>query len=51
MKIQIEVEVSHVTGKFVSKDEIADELISNVEGIGDLYVDEAEYTIEGAEVL
>lgn len=45
--ITIEAEVSHVTGKFIAKDELADEITSELEGAdpGSLYVEDSEYEI------
>lgn len=53
MKIQltVTVEVSHTEGKFVSKDEIADALLEDVQGAdpGDVYVDESVYVVDAWE--
>ena len=48
IKITVEAEVNHVEGKFVSKDEIADELATEIEGCdpGEVTVDESTYTVD-----
>lgn len=47
IKIIVEVEVEKTTGKFVAKDEIAEQIVESIEGAdpGSLYVDESEYEV------
>jgi len=52
IRIVIEAEVTHRTGVFVSKDEIAEELVTWAEMAdeGEVYIDESEYEVEAWEV-
>lgn len=47
VKLVVEVELEHRSGVFVSKDEIAEELVSWIESAdeGEVYVDDSEYEV------
>ena len=48
MFINITVEVSHVEGKFIARDELVEALIDELTGIGTLSIEESEYEIGDA---
>lgn len=50
MIVRLEVEVERVSGKFVSKEDVAEELVSAVD-IGSIYVDDSEYEITNVVVV
>ena len=49
MTIMLEITVEHSTGKFASKDDVANELIGLVDG-QTLYVEESEYEVTDVSV-
>ena len=54
MKIMltVEVEVGHVAGKFVSKDDITEELVNEVDlaNPGTVWIEDSEYEVTSMEV-
>jgi hypothetical protein len=52
IRLTVEVEVEHRTGKFVAKDEIAEEIGEWIENAdeGDVWIDESEYEVVAWEV-
>lgn len=43
----VEVNLQHNSGKFIAKDELADEILSSIEGAdpGSIYIEDSEYEI------
>jgi predicted SpoU family rRNA methylase len=43
--LTVEVELTHLTGKFISKDDVADALCEEITDPGTVYVEETEYEV------